>query len=549
MFVSFDKSRCKVVEPDFLEKTGNALLHCVARGTNVLYCVKQIPCYPSYYFSHEKISCCQRIVNIVICILMGPLTLLAVALGLLAYRFSSTYQASLKEQFLYECEQRKALEKHQSQEQKIITLQKFCRGFLVRKHLLNQQAFLMCQDWGRRISRGEKYPRVPEGRSLVYISKNFPSLIAKHGGYEKARFRGNNDFVMRQTLARLDIKHLEAPRARVFKDVIFEERLPVPQFSVDSMCVYKENPKAFDKAIKELLFLFKKVHFRDFIVEMTSPTDDFPLAVNVQNIWIFPRYDNLPLSVRRKKDGSLEGKIELIDLETLSLSPHPYPVEELAVMFPLHKELLISEAKRLHIVFSPKEVENSIEKGLAFFKHILGHQEFCLKKGVAPSCNCAPYISFESWRCSLRIFEALKSAIKTISKNSLEFLLVPAVEKLQLLSDKEWLSISSQITTLLLKQISAAIYQTHNEEAKNVKSIGTFIISRSPILLKSFLFGDLPRLLSTKLRLFPSEGSLEKKLAALCLKAVMEELTETGCIYKYDQMDHFFNGQYCRIRY
>lgn len=92
MFVSFDKSRCRADVPDFFERTGNFLLHCVARGINVLYRVKQIPNYPSCYFSHKEISCCRRIANIVICILTGPLMLLATVLGLLAYRFSSTYQ-------------------------------------------------------------------------------------------------------------------------------------------------------------------------------------------------------------------------------------------------------------------------------------------------------------------------------------------------------------------------------------------------------------------------------------------------------------------------
>lgn len=167
MFVSFDKSRCRADVPDFFERTGNFLLHCVARGINVLYRVKQIPNYPSCYFSHKEISCCRRIANIVICILTGPLMLLATVLGLLAYRFSSTYQTSLQERFRYKYEQKQALDEYRDREEKVITLQKFCRGFLVRNHLLNQETLTTCKQWGQKLLEGEKFPRVPEGRSLV----------------------------------------------------------------------------------------------------------------------------------------------------------------------------------------------------------------------------------------------------------------------------------------------------------------------------------------------------------------------------------------------
>ena len=83
MFVSFDKSCCRDAGPDFLEKTGNFFLHSIARGMNGLYHVKKIPNHPSYGFSHAEVSCCQRIVNIVVCLLTGPLMLLAAVLGLL----------------------------------------------------------------------------------------------------------------------------------------------------------------------------------------------------------------------------------------------------------------------------------------------------------------------------------------------------------------------------------------------------------------------------------------------------------------------------------
>ncbi|CCP63089.1 hypothetical protein L11322_00167 [Chlamydia trachomatis L1/1322/p2] len=509
MFVSFDKSRCRADVPDFFERTGNFLLHCVARGINVLYCVKQIPNYPSCYFSHKEISCCRRIANIVICILTGPLMLLATVLGLLAYRFSSTYQTSLQERFRYKYEQKQALDEYRDREEKVITLQKFCRGFLVRNHLLNQETLTTCKQWGQKLLEGEKFPRVPEGRSLVYISKQFPSLV---------------------------------------ENFLFEEKLPVSRISVDSMCLYKENPQAFDEAIKELLFLFKEVHFRDFVVETESPTDDFPLAVKVHNYWVCPRYDNLPLFIQEGKDGSPEGRIGLVDLETFSWSPHPCPVEELAVMFPMHKELLMTEAKKLQIPFSTKEVERSVEKGLAFFEHMLGHQDFCSQKSVTPLRNCAPYIHLEVWRFSLKIFDILKAAIQL--NGALNVLLSPDIrERLSAISDKQWLAISSQVTSSLLEQVSTNIYQSHTEEAKRVNSSGTFIMCRSPIFRKSIFIKNLPELLNKKLQLLPEEKEISEALASLCLRAVMEELVATGNIYSYDSMDDFFEGQYCRIRY
>lgn len=548
MFVSFDKSRCRADVPDFFERTGNFLLHCVARGINVLYRVKQIPNYPSCYFSHKEISCCRRIANIVICILTGPLMLLATVLGLLAYRFSSTYQTSLQERFCYKYEQKQALDEYRDREEKVITLQKFCRGFLVRNHLLNQETLTTCKQWGQKLLEGEKFPRVPEGRSLVYISKQFPSLVAKHVGVQDARSRWHHIFSMRKALAYLDIKRIRAPRARVYQNFLFEEKLPVSRISVDSMCLYKENPQAFDEVIKELLFLFKEVHFRDFVVETESPTDDFPLAVKVHNYWVCPRYDNLPLFIQEGKDGSPEGRIGLVDLETFSWSPHPYPVEELAVMFPMHKELLMTEAKKLQIPFSTKEVERSVEKGLAFFEHMLGHQDFCSQKSVTPLRNCAPYIHLEVWRFSLKIFDILKAAIQL--NGALNVLLSPDIrERLSAISDKQWLAISSQVTSSLLEQVSTNIYQSHTEEAKRVNSSGTFIMCRSPIFRKSIFIKNLPQFLNKKLQLLPEEKAISEALASLCLRAVMEELVATGNIYSYDSMDDFFEGQYCRIRY
>jgi hypothetical protein len=54
-------------------------------------------------------------------------------------------------------------------------------------------------------------------------------------------------------------------------------------------------------------------------------------------------------------NGCMEGKIGLVDLESLSLTPHPCPVEELAVLFPLHKKFLMREDRNLRIAFSPQE--------------------------------------------------------------------------------------------------------------------------------------------------------------------------------------------------
>lgn len=80
-------------------------------------------------------------------------------------------------------------------------------------------------------------------------------------------------------------------------------------------------------------------------------------------------------------NGCMEGKIGLVDLESLSLTPHPCPVEELAVLFPLHKKFLMREDRNLRIAFSPQEVKQSAAKGKAFFKHMIGaHKEFCLKE-------------------------------------------------------------------------------------------------------------------------------------------------------------------------
>ncbi|MDD6310055.1 MAG: hypothetical protein PUA53_03445 [Chlamydia suis] len=539
MFVSFDKSCCRDAGPDFLEKTGNFFLHSIARGMNGLYRVKKIPNHPSYGFSHTEVSCCQRIVNIVVCLLTGPLMLLAAVLGLLAYKFSSTYQTSLHDRLRYQREQKQALETYRGQEQRIVTLQKFCRGFLVRNHLLNQKTYLKCKNWGWNLLLGGKYPRVLEGRSLVYTSKQYPSLIAKHVGISDARSRWHNIFSMRKVLAQLDIKRLHVPRARVFKEVLFEERLPVSIY-VDSMCLYKENPEAFDEAIKELLFLFKKVHCRDLVAETDAPTDNFPLALKVQERWLFPRYDNLPLFIQ---EG--EGRIALVDLETFSWDPHPCPVEELAVMFPMHKNLLITEAEKLHIPFSKKEVENSIKKGQAFFNHVLGHQEFCKKKNVSLSRNCAPYITPEAWRFSIKIFETLKSAVQPGSP-FLGTLSSDAQERLTSFSDKQWMAFSGRVTSSLLEKICLGIYQIHNQEKQQVCSEGTFLLSRSPILLRQILLGNLPQLLSAKLGVLPNEGN---RLACLCLHAVMKELVATGDLYDYDPMEDFLGGEYCRIRY
>lgn len=539
MIVSFDKSCCRDAAPDFLERAGNVFLHNIARGMNVVYHVKKLPNQSSYRFSHAEVSCCQRIVHIVICLLTGPLMLLAAVLGLLAYKFSSTYQTSLRDRLRYQCEQKNALETYRGQEQHIVTLQKFCRGFLVRNHQLNQKTYLKCKNWGWKLLLGGKYPRVPEGRSLVYTSKQYPSLIAKHVGISDARDRWHNIFSMRKVLAQLDIKRLCVPRARVFKEVLFEERLPVSLY-VDSMCWYKENPEAFDEAIKELLFLFKKVHCRDLVAETDAPTDNFPLALKVQDRWLFPRYDNLPLFVQ---DG--EGRIALVDLETFSRDPHPCPIEELAVMFPLHKQLLITEAEKLQIPFSKKEVENSIKKGQAFFKHVLGHQEFCKKKNVSLSRNCAPYITPEAWRFSMKVFETLKSAVQLGSPFQ-RTLSSDAQERLTSFSDKQWMAFSGRVTSSLLEKICVSIYQIHNQEKQQASSEGTFLISRSPILLKQVLLGNLPQLLSSKLGLLPDEGNT---LADLCLHAVMKELVASGDIYDYDPMENFFGGEYCRIRY
>lgn len=93
----------------------------------------------------------------------------------------------------------------------------------------------------------------------------------------------------------------------------------------------------------------------------------------------------------------------------------------------MHKELLMTEAKKLQIPFSTKEVERSVEKGLAFFEHMLGHQDFCSQKSVTPLRNCAPYIHLEVWRFSLKIFDILKAAIQL--NGALNVLLSPDIRE------------------------------------------------------------------------------------------------------------------------
>ena len=108
------------------------------------------------------------------------------------------------------------------------------------------------------------------------------------------------------------------------------------------------------------------------------------------------------------------------------------------------------------------------------------------------------------------------------------------------------MAFSGRVTSALLEKICLGIYQIHNQQKQQVCSEGTFLLSRSPILLRQILLGNLPQLLSAKLGVLPNEGN---RLACLCLHAVMKELVATGDLYDYDPMDDFLGGEYCRIRY
>lgn len=553
MFVSFyNTTHQENLSPDFLEKVGNILLHCVVRSANGLYSIKKTPKCASIYFSHQTLTLCRRIFNMILCIIFGPLTLITTLLGLLAYKFSSTYQRSFREWVSYENTKIHTREKYRAQENSIIKLQKLWRGSLVRTHLINKASSLECKAWGKTLLAGKRYPRVPEGRSPVHIASQFPNLIVKCVGFQEAQRRWHNTFSIRKKLSHLDIHHVVIPRAKVHKNFLFEERLPIPLISLDSLCMYNAHPQAFDQAIKELLILFKNVHVRDLLIETRNPSDEFPLAIKAKDLWVFPRYDNLPLFLQKRPDNTFIGKIGIIDLEELFPSPHPCPVEELAVLFPLHKELLISEAKKLHIAFSQKRVEYAVCKGFAFHKHILGtHREFCLKKNITLRHNPSPNISLDSKRLSVKIFKLFNDLIEgkpfqgiQVQDQKEELLLREALKTQH--KDKI-LALSKKVAAMLIFNISTKIHQSHNEEAKYVNSEGTLLMCRSPILRKESFFSNLVDFLSRELHLC---SDIQAKILSLeFLHAIMIALVEAGELYDYDPMHSFFKGEYCRLKY
>lgn len=267
-----------------------------------------------------------------------------------------------------------------------ITIQKYFRGHLVRRALLSSDLFSKYQKQCE-LTEGKRAYLIPvaqSGKTRVFLPNEMPEVVLKNSGKKYAVTRFHQMQEVRSILDKQNCPNLTIPRARLCKDFLVEERLPINTDVYHNIWLYVSEPKLFDDAVRQMTRLFCVANIGDLVDKQ-----DHPLG-HIEDVEDYVRYDNLPLYIE-EKNGKKVGKIGLIDLEHFEDSPNYWGIQNLVRIFPLHLEIIQEEAKKQGML-PEYALDATAAKGKKFLQvGFLDHLEWLKKKGVTADNVLAPF--------------------------------------------------------------------------------------------------------------------------------------------------------------
>jgi len=207
--------------------------------------------------------------------------------------------------------------------------------------MLSEALFERAKSYIDRPESLERIPRACSGKTPVYLLREWP-IVLKRSGSPANQKRFDQMTQARDICERNGYEHLVVPKARVYRDFIIENRLPITMGTIkEQIGLYVENREQFAEAVKEFTGLMCQSSLSDITGAKGSP---------YQKLSKTPvgRYDNVALYL---EEG--QGKIGLIDLERFRPECIKKDVDwcfnkcrTLIYLFPYHFDEIMSVAQQ-----------------------------------------------------------------------------------------------------------------------------------------------------------------------------------------------------------
>lgn len=244
------------------------------------------------------------------------------------------------------------------------TIQKLFRGSQAREAFLPRSLYPLYKEECKN-TEIRFMSLATAGKTPVYLPDDFEAVVLKEAGREKAIQRFHKMQEVRSVLKTKQCSHLVIPRARLYKEFIVEERLPISPRSFHNITLYTSNPTLFDEPVREMVRLFSKIYISSLTnFEIDKPNN----KMYVTDI----RYDNISFYMTYDK-GRPVSKIALPDLERARESNEMTDIKKLislGIIFPLHYEIIKEAALREGMEFNPRDIEKATNMGKNYFQGI-----------------------------------------------------------------------------------------------------------------------------------------------------------------------------------
>lgn len=433
--------------------------------------------------------------------------------------------------------------------------QKHFRGKQTRKGLLPRNLFPAYRSQCHTASEpNSKMKKALAGNTPVYLPQDMPGVVLKNSGKWSAIKRFHEMQLVRGILESQRSSHLVIPKARLCKDFLVEERLPINIANFHNMDLYINNPQLFDEPVREMTRLFSRGYLSDLLQYRPSPLGRIPGSLGIV------RYDNIPFYLV-EKSGKQEARIGLIDLEHFGLKKagDPKDLWDLVRVFPYHLNIIQEEAQKLNYkITADLKLEHAATEGRQFLKGgYIDHLEWLRKKNLSKMIPTALQITPSRVSDLINLVEkTLLELDQEMSKYwdlrqwDPEFIKKPVFNE----NSKEILKkIAPQILNLMIANLNSAIgkWHTMNESSEKHLAESQVVHLRSPIIERSQIFEGVVELMTKNLNtdLARRCEHAQEAIGEIFLSVIFNELKNGGELFYFDPA-YYTNFQgICWVRY
>lgn len=526
---------------DLGEKLGNIGLGLLRIGFGKTINVKKFSDKTrNIFFSESTYNTTSKVAAIALFILAFPITILLAGIGYIATKYSKS--------------QTQIFNLYDQNIKKVITIQKYIRGYLARKPHLPNSLFPHYHDQCEKLKQPQFHsiPEAEGGKTRVYLPPAIPSIVLKKAGRKNAIERFHQMQKVRSILESQNSSHLVIPKANLCDEFLVEQKLPINVDSFHNMEVYLSQPKLFDEAVRELTRLFSRVYLSDLVSSQVNPLG------HISGVGDFVRYDNLPLYIVGEK-GIKKGKIGLIDLEHMQLSPNPKSLDTLARIFPLHLDIIKNEANKLKMSFNESSLESSASKGRKYLEiGFTNHLEWLSQNDISTD-NFSKLFTITPQRkdeLTTRIKNELLKLNQGINELFSKKGYFETPQKNFFTDNPEELAqeLAVEIIPLLIKNTKEEIKQKQIEALGKIdgeKITRSHLVSlRSPYIKRRKLYKGIESLIARhpKVSLETKMGE-HRDIVTQLTEVYMRELVSGGEIFYFDPAYYTAGHDTCWIRY